>query len=150
MGRRRFCAGVCGLVALAACGGADHGDASRDPADGCTDLPPGDDDGWVSVPVEDYPELLEVGGQASISVPERLLQVVVAQVAPDCFVAVWRICPHGACDLEWRPDEVDLWCPCHGSRFDLDGTLLQGPAERDARTFPAEVRDGMLRIHRPL
>jgi len=37
-------------------------------------------------------------------------------------------CPHMGCQLEWNPDELSWDCPCHGSRFDFDGNLLNGPA----------------------
>lgn len=40
-------------------------------------------------------------------------------------------CPHLGCQLEWNPDEKSWDCPCHGSRFDPDGHLLDGPAETD-------------------
>lgn len=38
-------------------------------------------------------------------------------------------CPHLGCQLEWNPDEKSWDCPCHGSRFDYRGKLLNGPAQ---------------------
>ena len=38
-------------------------------------------------------------------------------------------CPHLGCQLEWNPDEKSWDCPCHGSRFDYQGCLLDGPAQ---------------------
>lgn len=38
-------------------------------------------------------------------------------------------CPHLGCQLEWNPDEHSWDCPCHGSRFDDKGKLLNGPAQ---------------------
>ena len=40
-------------------------------------------------------------------------------------------CPHLGCQLEWNPDEKSWDCPCHGSRFDYDGTLISNPAQED-------------------
>ena len=37
-------------------------------------------------------------------------------------------CSHMGCGLEWNPDEKTWECPCHGSRFDEDGKLLDEPA----------------------
>jgi len=45
--------------------------------------------------------------------------------------AVEARCPHMGCQLEWNPDEKSWDCPCHGSRFDLRGRLLSGPAQAD-------------------
>lgn len=38
-------------------------------------------------------------------------------------------CPHLGCQLEWNPDEKSWDCPCHGSRFDYHGDLLNNPAQ---------------------
>ena len=52
--------------------------------------------------------------------------------APDgTLYAVEARCPHMGCQLEWNPDEKSWGCPCHGSRFDLGGRLLSGPAQTD-------------------
>ena len=48
--------------------------------------------------------------------------------------AVDTRCPHLGCQLEWNPDEKSWDCPCHGSRFDLRGRLLSGPAQTDLET----------------
>ena len=42
-------------------------------------------------------------------------------------------CPHMGCRLEWNPDEESYDCPCHGSRFDGEGHLLDGPAQTDCK-----------------
>lgn len=38
-------------------------------------------------------------------------------------------CPHLGCKLSWNPDENTWECPCHGSRFDYRGRLLDHPAQ---------------------
>ncbi|MBQ4522164.1 MAG: FAD-dependent oxidoreductase [Lachnospiraceae bacterium] len=40
-------------------------------------------------------------------------------------------CSHMGCELSWNPDEKSWDCPCHGSRFDMDGMLLDNPAKND-------------------
>ena len=38
-------------------------------------------------------------------------------------------CPHLGCELSWNPDEKSWDCPCHGSRFDYMGNLIDNPAQ---------------------
>lgn len=40
-------------------------------------------------------------------------------------------CPHMGCALKWNRQERSWDCPCHGSRFAEDGTLLDNPATAD-------------------
>jgi Rieske Fe-S protein len=42
--------------------------------------------------------------------------------------AVEATCTHLGCIVGFNDAERTWECPCHGSRFDVDGTVLQGPA----------------------
>ena len=42
-----------------------------------------------------------------------------------------KVCPHLGCALQWNRAEHSWDCPCHGSRFAQDGTLLDNPANGD-------------------
>ncbi len=41
------------------------------------------------------------------------------------------VCTHAACIVNWNQEEKSWDCPCHGARFDVDGKVLNGPAEKD-------------------
>lgn len=44
---------------------------------------------------------------------------------------VYNICPHMKCSLIFNEVEKTWDCPCHGSRFDLDGKCIEGPSNYD-------------------
>ena len=41
-----------------------------------------------------------------------------------------NVCTHLGCQPAFDPQMRILICPCHGSRFDLKGNVLKGPASR--------------------
>lgn len=56
-------------------------------------------------------------------------------------------CTHLGCRIN-RTDGNELVCPCHGSRFDLRGDAVHGPAVRGLRSLPFTLDrvKGVLRI----
>ncbi len=46
----------------------------------------------------------------------------------DEIFSVNTICPHLGCQLEWNIDELSWDCPCHGSRFDYKGNIINNPS----------------------
>lgn len=48
-------------------------------------------------------------------------------------------CPHLGCSVRWNGVENSWDCPCHGSRFDPYGKVLNGPASADLAPVGKEV-----------
>ena len=44
--------------------------------------------------------------------------------------ALSAVCTHLGCITRYLSDENAIACPCHGSRFDLEGNVVHGPAPR--------------------
>ena len=43
-------------------------------------------------------------------------------------------CPHMGCALKWNPQEHTWDCPCHGSRFEDNGKLIDNPATKNLKS----------------
>lgn len=48
--------------------------------------------------------------------------------APNGVYAISAVCTHLGCIARYKSDEKVIACPCHGSRFDLEGNVTHGPA----------------------
>jgi glycine/D-amino acid oxidase-like deaminating enzyme/nitrite reductase/ring-hydroxylating ferredoxin subunit len=59
------------------------------------------------------------------------------------LTAVSPTCTHLGCQVNWNAAERSWDCPCHGSRFGVDGSVLQGPAVHRLELKPVrETGDG--------
>jgi len=66
------------------------------------------------------------------AVLHKQLFVNVGETLADFVIPTVKRCPHLGCALKWNPQEHSWDCPCHGSRFDQDGKLLNDPSQKDA------------------
>lgn len=51
------------------------------------------------------------------------------------FHLVSAQCPHMGCIVHWNSGEKSWDCPCHGSRFSMEGKILEGPAISDLQRY---------------
>ena len=65
------------------------------------------------------------------------------------FLALSHQCPHNKCRVDYVPDQRVILCPCHGSRFDLTGAVLRGPARHPLRRYPVEVKNQHVNVELP-
>jgi glycine/D-amino acid oxidase-like deaminating enzyme/nitrite reductase/ring-hydroxylating ferredoxin subunit len=57
-----------------------------------------------------------------------LKKLAVYRDADGVLRACSAVCPHLGCIVDWNDAEKTWDCPCHGSRFDRFGTVLNGPS----------------------
>jgi Rieske Fe-S protein len=50
------------------------------------------------------------------------------------------VCTHMKCIVAWNSTEKSWDCGCHGSRFDVDGRVLNGPAVEALEKVEAPVK----------
>lgn len=91
------------------------------------------------------PEDIPVG--EVVVMPRQKLFVV---HAAEGFYAMSAVCTHLGCMVRNQPEkETDqaFFCPCHGSRFDLRGNVVGGPAPIPLRRLELTVESGKLVVN---
>ena len=56
------------------------------------------------------------------------------------------MCPHEGCNVVWRDETNNFFCPCHDSSFAPDGAQVSGPARRGLDPLPSREKDGVLQV----
>lgn len=60
------------------------------------------------------------------------------------FIALDTTCTHLGCQTRWVAEDNLIECPCHGSKFHRDGSLVHGPAPRPLRRWLLTLKQGQL------
>jgi Rieske Fe-S protein len=117
--------------ALAACGGG--GDKPEDkPAassEAVTTPPPAEAPGGAIAKTADVP----VGSGVIVD------DVVITQPTAGEFKGFSSSCTHKGCAVNKVADGT-IDCPCHGSKFNLDGTVAKGPATKPLESKAVSVK----------
>ncbi|BBG00688.1 MULTISPECIES: Rieske (2Fe-2S) protein [Pseudonocardia] len=129
-------AGVAAIGAVAACGGGSTTTEDTGGQQQTGDVPDGAP-GTELGPASEVP----VGGGMIYSDE----QIVVTQPTEGEFTGLSSICPHQGCSIGSVGGGVII-CPCHDSRFGLDGAVLQGPAQQPLESRPVTVADGSITL----
>ena len=131
-------------VAIAACSSDDVG-AGTDSSNSEPPPPPPEaiarEDGFIPFGPS---QALETDGYLSGEADGTT--VVVAKGPGDTLLAVASKCPHAGCDVAWKSETSLFECPCHGSKFNSDGSVSTGPATSALPIFEAKVEEDVVLV----
>jgi cytochrome b6-f complex iron-sulfur subunit len=82
---------------------------------------------------EDFPP-----GSVTLDVEQK---VYIVRAKEGYFYALSAVCTHLGCITNWKSDQGIIACPCHGSKFNTDGTKIAGPAPRSLPRFSLVLDD---------
>lgn len=107
----------------------------------------------IPILLEDTPELQQVGGFYRLEIQELDKDILVAHTDVETFIAVDIKCTHKGCLIGYKQEmekPAFFECPCHGSKFDLGGTPINGPAKLPLGAYKTEVKEGELLVMVPV
>lgn len=81
---------------------------------------------------------LKAGESLLVKIKDPELEILIAVQDDGTYRAVNAECTHWGCTVDYDAPKKEWTCPCHDSRFALDGKVLEGPAEEPLPL--AEVR----------
>lgn len=94
-------------------------------------------DGVIDLPADAVPELATEGGAVGLDIAGSSPLILVAAAAGK-ILALDGLCTHAQCPVTWIPEDKQLECPCHGSRFASDGSVLNAPAVEPLFSYPVD------------
>lgn len=92
-------------------------------------------------------ELKEVGGSKlikDVAIGSRMTNLIIVRKSETEYVVFSAVCTHKKCNVRFKSDLNAFKCPCHGSMYDIDGVVQNGPAPANLTKFKAEVRGNQL------
>lgn len=72
--------------------------------------------------------------------------ILVARVSDTQVVALSAICTHAGCTMDYAAGQKVIDCPCHGSQFATDGSVLRGPAARPLRVYSVTLANNRITV----
>lgn len=126
-------------VAIAAC--TPEADEAAPPAEdsATSEAPPAADSGSAEgfVALGTTAELEEKGSLTNEDAFGEPVVVIQDPADPAALIALSAKCTHAGCTVAWQEDLFA--CPCHGSKFNPDGTVATGPADAPLAKYTAKV-----------
>lgn len=88
----------------------------------------------------DVDSVAEIANDSGAVLRRGLAKVAVYRDAAGALHEKSAACPHLGCIVQWNDSEKTWDCPCHGSRFDCAGKVINGPANVDLQPIASNDR----------
>jgi cytochrome b6-f complex iron-sulfur subunit len=87
-----------------------------------------------------YAALKTVGGFAYKG------DIIIIRSTDTVYLALSKVCTHSQCTVTYNSSSKDIPCPCHGSKFNTEGAVLNGPAASPLKKYDVKLNGNILTI----
>lgn len=56
------------------------------------------------------------------------------------YKAFDAICTHLGCTVQYKKEDVQIWCACHNGRYDLNGNVVSGPPPKALEEYACSIQ----------
>lgn len=124
-------------IALAACSSEQKAD-SQTASPSSSPLPPPSATGSQATAIGTVADL-DKNGMLQGKIGDQPVLVVRNPQVKDQLAAVNPTCTHKGCTVDWKADQQQFVCPCHGAAFAIDGIVTHPPAKKPLTTYNAKI-----------
>jgi cytochrome b6-f complex iron-sulfur subunit len=100
----------------------------------------GNNDLKINMDESAYTALKNAGGFVVVS------GIIVANTDGNNYIALSSICTHNACTVGYSVQNNNFPCPCHGSVFNANGSVANGPATLPLKEYTVTKEGNVLTI----
>ncbi|MES2506935.1 MAG: Rieske (2Fe-2S) protein [Verrucomicrobiota bacterium] len=95
--------------------------------------------GCLYLSLASFPALQSAGGSVQVNLSAVDTALIVTRASVSVFHALDSVCTHAGCTVgAFVQQQGHMQCPCHGSRYDIQGRVVRGPAEENLASFVIE------------
>lgn len=111
-------------------------------ADDSAEGDPINDPSGITVDLNDaaFANLKTVGGFAYKG------DIIIIRTSNSVYIALSKVCTHQGCTVTYNSSNNNLPCPCHGSLYNINGTVINGPAPNALKNYNVSLSGNILTI----
>ena len=76
----------------------------------------------------------------------QIVYLVITETPQVAEYGINPTCTHLGCAVEWKADQDQFVCPCHGSRYDNQGRVMDGPTKQNLGLITVVPKQNQVRL----
>lgn len=101
----------------------------------------------IEITIDSANPLSSTGGVLLVVYNNGDSGILLQRISAAEIKALTAVCTHQGCIVDlFSSEENNFGCPCHGSKFNLSGGVVQGPADAPLKSFTTLFENNVLTI----